>query len=73
MSGRDLPERPLEPSDVRHPPRIPVCPVCGCECAEIYRTARYADVVGCDICLYSTPAEDYLEEMIEAGFGEDDA
>ena len=44
--------------------RYPTCPICGQECETLYYDKKHADVVGCDECLETRDAWDYLEDEI---------
>ena len=66
MYPLDLPDAPLvrNLSATGYPdgtePQAPRCPVCGAECAFIYRYED-SEVVGCDICLTAADANDVPE------------
>lgn len=53
-----LPERPMEPAFEAF---VPTCPVCGAECETIY-TGFLRAVIGCDVCVDSVDAYDYMEQ-----------
>mgnify|MGYP001659084809 CR=1 FL=1 len=40
--------------------RYPRCPICGCECEDIYINKDF-EIVGCDICLKQTDAWEHPE------------
>lgn len=42
--------------------REPVCPVCGERCGTIYRD-KFFDVVGCDECVTTYDAWEWMEEQ----------
>lgn len=47
-------DRMTHPADYE-PPKVH-CPKCGELCRTIYRKEHYADIVGCDRCLYAVDA-----------------
>lgn len=55
------PEPPIDPPDYD----VPECPVCGAECDTIY-TSMNGEVLGCNECINSKDAYDYMEERKEA-------
>ena len=56
-SKRIFPDRPtIKQLELNGAPEsIPVCPICGEECEEIFKD-RNGSIVGCDICLHRTDA-----------------
>ena len=48
---------------------VPVCPVCGAECEEVYIENYTGNVVCCDVCLekefWKRNAYDWMEEQAE--------
>lgn len=56
MNDLYYPERPLEPPEECGGPH---CPRCGEECETLYRD-RYGEVVGCENCVETLDAWDYL-------------
>lgn len=41
---------------------MPICPVCGQECAKIHRLRFAGMVVGCDECVETVDALEWCEE-----------
>ena len=56
----------LEPTEGE----MPKCPVCGEECETLYRDSN--DIVGCEHCIKTVDAYEYMEEEKEkASYGEE--
>ena len=45
--------------------KYPSCPVCGEEC-ETYYFDKYGDIIGCDQCVITGNAWEYIDEHEEA-------
>lgn len=43
----------------------PFCPVCGRRCTTIYRRERYADIIGCNRCVYAVDAVEDADAVPE--------
>lgn len=43
----------------------PRCPVCGKRCTTIYRRERYADIIGCNRCIYAVDAVEDADAVPE--------
>ena len=46
-------------------PKYPECPVCGCEAEEFYLDFN-GNICGCDVCISTRDAVEYMEEKDEA-------